>query len=402
MNRPPLLDMKKALRETAEPDASASGMLRRFFEGLLYRTDWLMVLPMVILLIVGELFVYGTGQQVGGFAAANFWRRHLHYIITGGIVWLIVSVVDYRWSGPFSAILYPFTVALLVIVLFPGVGIKYFGARSWLKIGPIQFQPSELAKFALVVLCAWVLSMEKCNINRILWLLALGILLGIPAYLTKKQPDLGTAMTMVAPVAGMIFAAKLKWRYIIILIVATAVVLPIGYHFLKPYQKERILVFLDPERDKLNRGWTQLQAEMAVGAGGFRGKGFMNGTHNLLGYLPQKVSNSDFIFPVIAEETGFLGACGVVLLYMVLLFSIFRTALLAPDKFGRYLCVGIAILLFFHIYVNIAMSIRMCPVTGLPLPLISYGGTFLVTTMTYLGLVHSIYGHRERKSVFDL
>ena len=400
MNRLPLLDMEKALRETAEPDTTASGLLRRFFKNFLYRTDWMMILPMVALLIIGELFVYGTGQQVGGFAAENFWRRHLHYIAIGSIVWLVVSILDYRWSGPFSAILYPFTIALLVIVLF--YGIKYFGARSWLKIGPLQFQPSELAKFSLVVLCAWVLSMEKVDINRFQWMLLLVALLGLPVYLTKMQPDLGTAMTMVAPVLGMVFAAKLKWRYIIILLVAGAVILPIGYHFLKPYQKERILVFLDPERDKQNRGWNQLQAEMAVGAGGFRGKGFMKGTHNLLGYLPQKVTNSDFIFPVIAEETGFLGTCGVVLLYMMLFFSIFRTALLAPDKFGRYLCVGIAILLFFHTYVNIAMSIRMCPVTGLPLPLVSYGGTFLVTTMTYLGLVHSIYGHRERKSVFDL
>ncbi|MBQ9337096.1 MAG: rod shape-determining protein RodA [Lentisphaeria bacterium] len=401
-NRPPLLDMKKALLTNAEPDAAASGPLRDFFENLLYRTDWMMILPMVVLLIFGELFIYGTGQQVGDFAAKNFWRRHLIYIAIGAAVWLTVSILDYRWSGPFSAILYPFTIGLLVLVLIPGIGRKFFGARSWLVFGPINFQPSELAKFALVVLCAWILSMKKADINRILWLLLIGALLGVPVFLTKLQPDLGTAMTMVAPVIGMIFAAKLKWRYIIVLMVATAVVLPIGYHFLKPYQKERILVFLDPERDKQNRGWTQLQAEMAVGAGGFSGKGFMKGTHNLLGYLPKKVTNSDFIFPVIAEETGFLGACGVVLLNMILLFAIFRTALVAPDEFGRYLCVGIAILLFFHIYVNIAMSIRMCPVTGLPLPLVSYGGTFLVTTMTYLGLVHSIYGHRERKSVFDL
>ena len=400
MNRPPLLDMNNALRETAEPDTSASGVVRRFFEGLLYRTDWLMVLPMVILLVVGEVFVYGTGQQVGGFAAKTFWRRHLIYIAVGSSVWLTVSILDYSWSGLFSAVLYPFTVVLLVVVLF--YGVKLFGARSWLEYGPVHFQPSELAKFALVVLCAWVLSMKKADVNHLLWLLLIVFLLGVPAYLTKLQPDLGTALTMVAPVAGMIFAAKLKWRYVIILLVAAAVVLPAGYHFLKPYQQERILVFLDPARDPQNRGWNQLQAEMAVGAGGFRGKGFMKGTHNLLGYLPQKVTNSDFIFPVIAEETGFLGACGVVLLYMLLLFSIFRTALLAPDEFGRYLCVGVAILLFFHIYVNIAMSIRMCPVTGLPLPLVSYGGTFLVTTMTYLGLVHSVYGHRERKSVFDL
>ena len=211
------------------------------------------------------------------------------------------------------------------------------------------------------------------------------------------------ALTMAAPVAGMIFAARLKWRYIVIFLLALTVILPVGYHcFLKTYQKERILVFFDPERDKQNRGWTQLQAEIAVGAGGLTGKGFMKGKHNLLGFLPRTVSNSDFIFPVIAEETGFLGAFSVVIMFALLFFAIFRTALLAPDDFGRYLCVGIAIQLFFHAYVNIAMNIRMCPVTGLPLPLVSFGGTFLIMTMAYLGIIHSVYGHRERKNIFDL
>ena len=122
----------------------------------------------------------------------------------------------------------------------------------------------------------------------------------------------------------------------------------------------------------------------------------------MLGYLPQKVSNSDFIFPVIAEETGFLGSLGLLFMYLLLMLSIFRTALLAPDGFGRYLCIGIAFLLFFHVFINIGMCVRLCPVTGLPLPLVSYGGTFLVTTLAYLGIVHSVYGHRERKSIFDL
>ena len=298
-------------------------------------------------------------------------------------------------------VLYPAAVALLVLVLI--IGPKWSGARSWLVFGPLTFQPSEIAKVALMILCAWILSIGKVNVNNPLWMLLILFLLAVPAGLTCLQPDLGTAMTMAAPVAGMIFAARLKWRYIVILLVAAAVILPVSYHFfLKTYQKERILTFIDPERDKQNRGWNQLQAEIAVGAGGLAGKGFMKGKHTLLGYLPRTVSHSDFIFPVIAEETGFLGTCSLVMLFALLFFSIFRTALLAADDFGRYLCVGIAIQLFFHVYVNIAMSIRMCPVTGLPLPLVSSGGTFLVITMLYLGIVHSIYGHREIKGIFDL
>jgi len=367
----------------------------------LYKVDWIQIIPMVILLTVGVLFVYGTGQQVGGFAAVTFWKRHLAAMGIGFGVWLFFSFLDYRWYGPFSVILYPASLFLLVFVLFAGE--KYFGARSWLEIGPLNFQPSEVAKFALVVLCAWVASMKKADINKPSWLLLiLGITL-IPAALIKLQPDLGTALSIFPPVIAILFIARLKWRYILIICVAIAVILPVSYYFaFKNYQKERILVFMNPDRDPKHRGWNQLQAEMAVGSGGFAGKGFMNGTHNMLGYLPQKVSNSDFIFPVIAEETGFLGAASIVILFMMLFFSILRTALLAPDDFGRYLCIGIGMLLFFHTYINLAMSIRLCPVTGLPLPLVSYGGTFLVMTMAYLGIVHSVYGHREKKTIFDL
>ena len=401
VNRSPLLNFEPDIESSSDSDSLAVRLIKSFFRILVFRTDWLLILPMVILLAVGEMFIFGTGQQAGGFAAATFWKRHLIAMAVGGSVWLFFSILDYRWCGPFSVFFYPVTVILLVSVLF--LGQKYFGARSWFTFGRINFQPSELAKFALVVLTAWFLSARKADINNPLWMLFLLILLVVPVGLTCMQPDLGTAIAMTVPVIGMVFAARIKWRYIIIIMLALMVALPVGYHFLlKTYQKERILVFFDPERDKQNRGWTQLQAEIAVGAGGFAGKGFMNSKHNLLGYLPRTVSNSDFIFPVIAEETGFLGASAIVLMYILLMFSVFRTALLAPDDFGRYLCVGIAILLFFHIYVNIGMSIRLSPVTGLPLPLVSYGGTFLVLTMTYLGIVHSVYGHRERNSIFDL
>lgn len=331
----------------------------------------------------------------------TFWKRHLHYMALGGGVFLLFSLLDYRWCGPVSMIFYVLSVILLILV--PFIGVKYFGARSWLQFGPLNFQPSELAKFSLILLSSWLLSLRKINVNNLLHLALIAILGIIPVILTVLQPDLGTAMTIIVPLCAIIFAAKLKWRYICIF-TALGILLGASTYFfgMKTYQQERIKVFLDPGRDPQNRGWSQLQAEMAVGSGGLTGKGFMNGTHNLLGYLPQKVANSDFIFPVIAEETGFLGAGALISLFILLLLAILRTALLAPDDFGRYLCIGIAILLFFHIYINIAMSIRLSPVTGLPLPLVSYGGTFLVTTMAYLGIVHSVYGHREKKSIFDL
>lgn len=400
MKQSPLLVVKPELQDDPVSGSSPAGFFRHLLSVFLFRTDWLQIVSAVILLAVGALFIYGTGQQIGGFAAATFWKRHLIYMAVGGGVWLIFSLLDYRWCGPFSVVLYAVSLLLLVGVLF--FGKKYFGARSWLEFGPLNFQPSELAKFALVVLCAWVLSWKRVDVNKPLWLGLILVLLLIPAGLTRLQPDLGTALAMVPPVGAMVFTARLKWRYIAVILVLCAVSIPVAYYSLKPYQKERILVFFDPGRDPSNRGWNQLQAEMTTGDGGLTGKGFMNGTHNMLGYLPQKVSNSDFIFPVIAEETGFLGSLGLLFLYLLLMLSIFRTALLAPDGFGRYLCVGIAFLLFFHVFINIGMCVRLCPVTGLPLPLVSYGGTFLVTTLAYLGIVHSVYGHREQKSIFDL
>ena len=161
-------------------------------------------------------------------------------------------------------------------------------------------------------------------------------------------------------------------------------------------------MFLNPESERFGGGWNVIQAEIAVGTGGMTGKGYRNGTHTMLGYLPPKVADSDFIFPVIAEETGFAGTFSLILLYGLLFFSILRTALLAPDLFGRYLCVGIAAILMTHVFINIGMCIRLVPVTGLPLPFISYGGTFLVAMLCYLGIAQSVYAHRNDPSMLDL
>ncbi len=378
----------------------APGRFRSFCANFFYHIDLLQIIPMLILLAIGALFVYGIGQQVGGFAAATFWKRHLLYMGIGLTFWIAFSFIDYRWFGPASAFLYPVSVLLLVYVLFHGV--KYFGARSWIEFGPINFQPAEVAKLSIVLACAWILSMKGADINKFLWMLPVLAIVAVPFFLIKKQPDLGTAVILIPIVGFMAFAARLKWRYLIILGAVALIVLPAAYFSLKDYQKERILVFLQPERDPQNRGWNQLQAEMAIGSGGLTGKGFMQSTQNPMGYLPQTVSNSDFIFPVIAEETGFIGSLFVVLMFMLLLFSILRTALLAADDFGRYLCIGVATVIFFHSVINIGMSIRLTPVTGLPLPLVSYGGTFLVATLIYLGIVHSIYVHREKQSMIDL
>ena len=371
------------------------GAIVRFFA----RFDLMQIIPLALLLTIGMFFVYSTGQQVGGHHVELF-NRQCIYLAVGATLWFIFILVDYRWIGLFSLLFYPAVVAVLILVLL--FGPVRNNTKRWIDIGPVSLQPSELGKMAVLFAVAWLASFKRVDVNRIKWIALIGLLTAIPFGLIYLEPDLGTAIVLLPLAAAILFAANLRWRYIILFIAVCTVLTPVAYMNLKTYQKERIRTFLDPDRDPFRRGWNAIQAEIAVGTGGMTGKGYRNGTHTTLGYLPQKVADSDFIFPVIAEETGFVGGFSVILLYGLLLFSILRTALLSSDLFGRYLCVGIAAILLTHVFINIGMCIRLVPVTGLPLPFISYGGTFLVAMMCYLGIAQSVYAHRNDPSRLDL
>ena len=381
-------------REPAPPGAFLP-MVRRIFS----RFDPLQFVPLIVLVSAGLLFIYGTGQQIG-FGAEHIWKRQLVYLGIGMGIWLFLTFFDYRWLGPASIVIYPLSLFFLILVLF--IGIKRNEAARWLALGGITFQPSEFAKLAVLLAVSWILSFKKADINKILWAVLVFLTAAIPFFLIYLEPDLGTALVLFPAVAAIAFASNLKFRYIIIIMVILLSAAPAVYMNLKPYQKERIKTFLDPERDPMDRGWNAIQAELTVGSGGLTGKGFMNGTHCMLGYLPQTVANSDFIFSVISEETGFLGTFSLLILYACLLFSIFRTALLAPDPFGRNFCVGTGTILTVHVTVNMGMCLRLLPITGVPLPLISSGGTFLIVMMTYLGVVQSVYAHRHRESFLEV
>jgi rod shape determining protein RodA len=369
------------------------GPIMQFLHNFFSHFDLMQVIPALILISAGILFIYGTGEQAG-YGAGLFWKRQFFYAIAGVCVWLFLTFFDYRWLSPASVPFYIISNILLIAVLFLGPEVN--NAHRWLDIGGYSLQPSEFGKLAVVLSLSWLLSLKNADINKPLWALAFFGTFLIPFLLIYKEPDLGSAMVLLPTAAAIAFVANLKLRYILIAVVAIGILMPVTYHyFMRPYQKERIQTYLDPNRDM---GWNARQAEIAVGSGGLTGKGFMNGTHCVLGYLPKRVANSDFIFPVISEETGFLGAFLLIVLYGCLLFSVFRTALLAPDSFGRYLCTGIGTVIAVHTVVNMGMSIRLVPITGLPLPLVSYGGTFLVTVMVYLGIVQSIYAHRARET----
>ena len=371
------------------------GAIVRFFA----RFDLMQIIPLSLLLTIGMFFVYSTGQQVGGHHVELFDRQCV-YLAVGVALWFTFILVDYRWIGLFSLLFYPAVVAILILVLL--FGPVRNNTRRWIDIGPVSLQPSELGKMAVLFAVAWLASFKHVNVNKIKWIGLIGLLTAIPFGLIYLEPDLGTAIVLIPLAAAILFAANLRWLYIVLFLAVCTALAPIAYMNLKTYQKERIRTFLDPDRDPYRRGWNAIQAEIAVGTGGMTGKGYRNGTHTTLGYLPQKVADSDFIFPVIAEETGFVGGFSVILLYGLLLFSILRTALLSSDLFGRYLCVGIAAILLTHVFINIGMCIRLVPVTGLPLPFISYGGTFLVAMMCYLGIAQSVYAHRNDPSRLDL
>jgi rod shape determining protein RodA len=363
----------------------------------LHRVAWLQILPALFLLAVGVLFLYGTGQQSGD---PDLWRVQLRWIGLGTVVWLVLAILPYRYLATGSLLFYPASLVGLVLVFF--IGVEKFGAKRWIDVGFALVQPSEFAKLATVLFAAWVLSRPHFRMSRVGHLAVVAVIGLVPFMLILREPDLGSALVIVPALAMMVFVAGLSWRWLAIAAVAAMVALPIGWHLvfvkgmiLKDYQRERLMVFADPDRDPRGRGWNSLQSELAVGSGGVWGKGFMQGTQHTLGYLPYTVSKTDFIFSVVAEETGFVGTAAVIGAYALLMMGGLWTAMLAADRLGRCLAVGMTGILFFHSAVNIGMTIRVMPVTGLPLPLVSYGGSFMVSTLFCLGVLQSVHAHRR-------
>jgi len=367
--------------------------------------DYLQIFSVLLLLSIGLVFIYSTGQQVGTVSASQFWLRQVQWIVMGLCFWTVMACTNYRDLKPLVWIFYVLCLILLVVVLI--FGLKIYGARRWLDFGTgIRLQPSELAKLAVLLLLSYIMTLPSFNINKFRYLAWTSLLVAIPFLLIAKEPDLGSAIILIPIFIGLIFVSGLKWKFIITagtilaVIITAEVINEVGeyYPFLKTYQKERLLTFLDPERDITHRGYNQFQARLAVGSGGATGKGIGQGTQNTLGFLPQTVSNNDFIFSVIAEETGFAGCSVLIISYILLTFSILRTAFTASDDFGRFIGVGTACIFFAHSFINMGMSIGVNPVTGVCLPFVSYGGSFMLLSMTCLGILQSVYRHRKERN----
>jgi rod shape determining protein RodA len=392
------------IRRSVPPpdDDAADSPLRRIF-AFLGSLDKTQLGSALLLCAVGLLFIHSTGIQAGR-GAAEFWRQFF-WLAVGMSAYILCSLPDPRRSRSriLAFFVYPAVILLLILVLIPKVGIRLNGASRWLGFGSLRIQPSEFAKLGLILALSALFSGMMFDVNRPSGITTAVILTLIPFLLIVVEPDLGSALVCLPIFIAVVLCAGLKWRYIVSGAFAVAL---IGSLFvlnetsgsrplLTRYQRARITTFLNPEQDRAGAGFNAHQAKLAVGSGGLTGKGVGEGTQNTLGFLPRSVANNDFIFSVIAEETGFFGSLALISIYAMLLYSILRTAFVTDEIFGRSLCVGVAALLFTHMFINIGMNIGVLPVTGLPLPLVSRGGSFTVVALASLGMVQSVHRHRK-------
>jgi rod shape determining protein RodA len=305
---------------------------------------------------------------------------------------LVVALLDlrlwYRWAYAI------YGVALLGLIGVEIAGQISMGAQRWIDLGLFQLQPSEVMKIALVLaLARYFHSAYLEDVGRPLHLILPAALVLVPAALVLKQPDLGTAVMLLAGAGALFFLAGVRWWKFALLIGGALAALPIIWQQLHDYQKQRVMTFLDPERDPLGTGYHIIQSKIAFGSGGVWGKGFLQGTQSQLSFLPEK--QTDFVFNMLAEEAGLVGALGLLLLLMVLSAYGFVFALRARSQFGRLLAMGIATTFFLYVVINVAMVTGLIPVVGVPLPLISYGGTAMMTVLVGFGLMLGVDIHRD-------
>ena len=291
--------------------------------------------------------------------------------------------------------LYVITVLALIAVLFT---TPINGATSWFKIGPISIQPSELGKITLILGLGKVIEhfKKKNTLNKPLVVLTILAFIAVPILLVIKQPDYGTAMVLLAITAAMLFTGGINYKYIIGAVLITAIAIPLAYNYVLPiHAKNRIDVFLNPQLDPQGAGYNIIQAKLAVGSGQLWGMGLMEGNQTQLGYLPMKVT--DFIYAVIGEEMGFIVSALVVVIFVLLIIRGFYIAKMTSDLFGMLIATGISTMYLAHFLENVGMNIGLMPITGIPLPFISYGGSAMLTNFIGLGLLLSVNGHRTRK-----
>jgi rod shape determining protein RodA len=359
------------------------------FADKLMEVNWGLVLLITLIACSGIAMLYSV-------ANAHFqpWAlKQMGHFFLGLVVLLLVAMIDIRvWMS----LAYPaYGVALLLLIAVVAVGHVGLGAQRWISLGPLDLQPSELMKISLVLALSRYLHGKSIEEVSKPIPLAIGLaMIGIPAIFVVLQPNLGTTLIILADGCSLLFLAGLSWWWITPTLGAAAAAVPLAWRFvLHDYQKARVETFLDPESDALGKGWNITQAKIAIGSGGVSGKGFTQGTQSRLNFLPEK--QTDFIWTSFCEEFGFVGALALLILFAVVIFYGVQTAMSARSQFARLLAMGVILNFFFYIMVNGLMVMGLIPVVGIPMPLLSYGGSAMLTVMFGFGLLMSVHIHRQ-------
>ena len=395
------------------------------------RFDWITPLAMAALCTMGVFFIYSAQLERHG----GDWKKQIIFLVLGAGVYVATSLIDYRFWLTIVHWIYLACIITLLAVFIPGISggaSEKWGAQRWISLGFTSFQPSETAKIAVLLTVASILTRSRIStFTQSLGTLGkLALAAGTPMFLILLQPDLKSAIVLPPIVFSMLYVSKLSTRFFAAAFGAFALLVGIvawdcynyvgfmkanGFEFLKDkgkyeahslvplhdYQRNRILTFAAPDvidPTGKNDAYNLNQSLISVGSGGLTGKGWTQGMQAQLGYLPPAVSHNDFIFPVIAEEIGFLGSLTVLSLFGLVLFNSIRIAGLARDRLGTLIAIGVTMLFAVHVFVNIAMSIGLVPITGIPLPFISYGGSFVLSCCLLQGLVQSVYRFRRDRS----
>lgn len=371
-------------RETGEAAPPAG---RRAF-AFLANMDFPLFAAVTVLGLTGLFTIQGAVSGVPRLEAAI--PRHFVFLWIAIAAMFVTMAVDYRWLNRGAVLLYALNLILLLAVL--AVGTKVNDAKRWLQFGPVSFQPSETMKIATVLVCAQWLAVRPEALKNWSGMLVPGILCGVPALLVLVQPDLGTASLFFVMFLGMMLAAGVHKRRLAVIVTGVLIGFASCYPFLKPYQQARIRTFINPESDPMGAGYNIIQSQVAIGSGGWTGRGWGEGTQGTHRFLPEH--HTDFIFASYIEQFGFIGGLVLLGLFFFVILRMLRAMDLARDRFGGIVVAGLLATFSFHVFFNIGMTMGVLPVTGLPLPFMSYGGSFLVSMFALIGIVLNVASRR--------
>lgn len=360
---------------------------------ILRRIDFVLLFAAAAIVIYG-LIIISSATHINTPGEERFWyvQRQGIFALVNAVLAILFINFDYRGLSQHGSKLYIFNLIILVAVML--FGHAALGAQRWIQIGPVSLQPSEFSKLIMIICMASILEDRMGKLNSVQDLIPIVLYVGLPFLLVLKQPDLGTSLVFMAIFFGMVIACGMPWKIFTGIIVFAVMAMPLLWQFLKDYQKMRIMVFLDPNVDPLGSGYHIIQSKIAIGSGMLFGKGLFEGTQSQLNFLPE--NHTDFIFAVVGEELGFVGAVVLLLLYLIVFWRGLTIAKEAGDVFGRLLAVGITSMLAFHVLVNVGMTTGIMPVTGIPLPLMSYGISSLTTNILAIAILLNINMHKQK------